>query len=178
MSLLEFFWGKKYKKVKIVQEDKHLSVHTFIEGEKTIFDENTAFTEAEAKELRDRFLEEMIQNDLSKAINDASRLMLDQKYKECIACYQAIAQTYPTEKAIAESQIGAAYYFLGFYAKAIDYYVMARESGADGAMIDDNIWEACTTIYSKTKNKRAIRKYLELCPRGNYLGKAIHILNE
>ena len=71
----------------------------------------------------------------------------------------------------AESQIGAAHYFLGDFHKAIEFYVAARTHGADESMMDDNLWEACEALVNKGE-KAAAQRYLELCPEGSYVKKA------
>ncbi len=97
--------------------------------------------------------------------------MLDQKYEQCIAAYKAVAEKYPDELGNAESQIGAAQYFLGDFNGAITSYVAARTHGADESMMDDNIWEACEALVKKGE-KSAAQRYLELCPQGSYVKKA------
>jgi tetratricopeptide (TPR) repeat protein len=104
--------------------------------------------------------------DEDQAINFAARLMDNEQYNEAIAYFSAIAIQYPHEQGLCECQIGAAYYFLGDYEQAIEYYLAAREHGED--MMDDNIWEACETIFQKTDNLTAIEQYLKHCPEGKY----------
>jgi tetratricopeptide (TPR) repeat protein len=131
----------------------------------------------EAKQLRESFLAIAEQDDESAAFNAASDLMLSKAFSECIQAYKQLSEKYPNRQGDCYSQIGAAYYFLEDYEQAIRFYVLARDSGADEDMMDDNIWEACETIYRKKNNKSAIEKYKELCPNGNYLKQANKLLS-
>jgi len=125
-----------------------------------------------AKAEREKFLAKTCPgDDETNAVNAASGLMLDQKYAESIAAYEAIATKYPERRGEAESQIGAAHYFLGDFHKAIEFYVSARTNGADESMMDDNLWEACEALVKKGE-KAAAQRYLELCPSGSYVKKA------
>lgn len=124
-----------------------------------------------AKKEREKFLSNVTTDAESDAFNAASALMLDRKYVECIAAYEALALKYPERMGDAHSQIGAARYFLGDFHKAIESYVAARTHGADGSMMDDNLWEACEALIKKGE-KTAAQRYLELCPDGSYVKKA------
>jgi tetratricopeptide (TPR) repeat protein len=124
-----------------------------------------------AKQERAKFLSTVSTDSESDAVNAASGLLLDQKYLECIAAYEALAAKYPHRKGDADSQIGAAHYFLGDFNKAIEFYVSARTHGADESMMDDNLWEACEALVKKG-DKAAAQRYLELCPSGSYVKQA------
>jgi TolA-binding protein len=124
-----------------------------------------------AKAEREKFLANAETDEVSDAINAASGLLLDRKYAESIAAYLQIIEKYPQERGKAESQIGAAQYFLGQFTEAIESYAAAREHGADPSMMDDNIWEACEALVKKG-DKAAAQRYLALCPDGSYVKKA------
>lgn len=125
-----------------------------------------------AKAERAKFLSKSGPGDNETAeANHASGLMLDRKYAECIAAYEALAAKYPERRGDADSQIGAAHYFLGDFHKAIEFYVSARKNGADESMMDDNLWEACEALVKKGE-KAAAQRYLELCPEGSYVKQA------
>jgi TolA-binding protein len=124
-----------------------------------------------AKAEREKFLAKAETNEVSDALNAASGLLLDQKYAESIAAYRQVIEKYPGERGTAESQIGAAQYFLGQFSEAIGSYAAAREHGADASMMDDNIWEACEALV-KQGDKSAAQRYLDLCPDGSYVKKA------
>lgn len=99
---------------------------------------------------------------------NAATLMSSRKFQESIDLYQRLVDEFPADKGSFLSQIGAGYYFLGDYDKAIDYYVQARDNGMMADMMDDNIWEACEAIYKKTQDKAAIDRYFALCPGGSH----------
>lgn len=124
-----------------------------------------------AKQEREKFLSKVSTDPESDAVNAASGLMLDRKYAECIGAYAALIEKYPHRRGDAESQIGAAHYFLGDLHQAIEFYVSARTHGADASMMDDNLWEACEALVKKGE-RSAAQKYLELCPDGSYVKKA------
>lgn len=140
--------------------------------------EKQGITFDQAKALREKFLELLQQDDRSKQFNAASEFMLNQHYQDCVDAYQKLMEKYPDSLGDCESQIGAAYYFLGEYEKAISYYVAARNHGADQSMMDDNIWEACETLYDQSSLNSDIERYLQLCPDGSYANKAKKILQK
>ncbi len=110
-------------------------------------------------------------------MRQASSAMTSGKFNDAIHLYTQLANEYPGKKGLYLSQVGAAHFFLEDYEKAIDAYVDARHNGMDESMIDDNIWEACETIYKKTDDQAALQKYLDLCPDGGYVKKANKWLN-
>jgi tetratricopeptide (TPR) repeat protein len=162
------------KKVNIEEKGNSITVTAFVKGNNSPTIQGEFLSEDEIKALRNKFLAEFQgnMNDEDQAINFAARLLDNKQYKEAIAYFSAIAIQFPQEQGLCESQIGAAYYFLGDYAKAIEYYVQARDNGMNADMMDDNIWEACETIFQKTNNLIAIQQYLQLCPEGNYVEDA------
>ena len=125
-----------------------------------------------AGRMQDQYLERLAMDDLDTAINLAARQLLDGDYEKSIQSYVNIKSIWPEQTGMANSQIGAAYFFLGKYDQAIEYYVSARELGADASMMDDNIWEACETLFKMTGLKDHIHTYLELCPNGQYVKDA------
>jgi tetratricopeptide (TPR) repeat protein len=108
-------------------------------------------------------------------MRQATSCMTSGKFQESIDLYQQLATAYPARKDTYLSQIGAGHYFLGDYMQAIDYYVQARDLGSNASMMDDNIWEACETIYKNTQDKAAIERYFALCPSGSH-GRAANKL--
>jgi tetratricopeptide (TPR) repeat protein len=112
------------------------------------------------------------QDDQGAMIKHASKLMLSKKYAESIETYQKLAEQFPREKGLYESQIGVGYYFLGEYEKAIEYYALAMGNGQDKSMMDDNIWEATEALYKQTKDASCFKKYKQILPYGNYVKKA------
>jgi len=129
-----------------------------------------------AKKERDKFLSGAKVDDESAKWNHASGLMLEQRFQESIAAYEALAVEFPERRHDAESQIGAAYFFLGQLEQALEMYVRAHEHGFDKDMSDDNIWEACEALASKG-HKQFLSRYLELFPHGKYVKKAQKLLS-
>ncbi|MEM8534840.1 MAG: YbjN domain-containing protein [Chloroflexota bacterium] len=93
-------------------------------------------------------------DDVDEQINRAARLMTSQQYEQSIQAYEQIAEKYPDKQNICESQIGVAYYFLGEYEKAIQFYKQALEHGADAAMMADNIAEAEEALAKKNEDNQ------------------------
>jgi len=117
-------------------------------------------------------------NDENDLMRKAAKSMSSQNFAEAIELYTQLANRYPTNKGLYEGQIGAAYYFLGDYAKAIESYTSALHNGGDKNMMDDNIWEAAEAIYGQTKDKKAIEEYVIVFPNGNYKKKAEKLLQD
>ncbi len=111
-------------------------------------------------------------------MRQASSAMTSGKFEKSVELYQKLANDYPDKKGLYLGQVGAAYFFLNDFNKAIEYYLSAKENGADTDMMDDNIWEASEAIYEKDKDKSAIQKYLEYYPNGSYVKKANKILSK
>ncbi|GAA4275588.1 tetratricopeptide repeat protein [Aquimarina mytili] len=116
-------------------------------------------------------------NDENAMMRQASIMLTSGKFEEAIELYKKLAENYPENKGLYLSQVGAAWYFLNDFQKAIQYYKEARENGANESMMDDNIWEASEAIYKNNNDKNAIEKYLEYYPDGSYVKKAKKILS-
>jgi len=101
----------------------------------------------QAKELQEKIFATLSEtDDVNAKVNAAARLMTSGQFEACIQAYEHIATAHPQELPTCESQIGAAYYFLGQYEKAIEYYQRALEHGADPEMMADNTQEAREAI--------------------------------
>ncbi|WP_431123594.1 hypothetical protein [Flagellimonas flava] len=107
----------------------------------------------------------------------ASNALTSGEFEEAVQRYLELAIKYPWNKGIYLSQVGAGYYFLTEFDKAIAYYLEAKQVGMDAALIDDNVWETCETQFNNTYNKTDIKKYLEYFPEGNHVDKAQKLLN-
>lgn len=79
---------------------------------------------------------------MNAKLNGAAQLLNAQRYDECIAAYQAVADQHPEARATCHGQIGACYFFKGEFSMAIQNYVTAKEYGASPGIMDDNIQEA------------------------------------
>jgi tetratricopeptide (TPR) repeat protein len=115
-------------------------------------------------------------NDENEMMRNASKLMTSGKYAESLELYKKLSEGYPGNKGLYDGQIGAAYYFLGDYDKAIEYYVSGMNNGGNKSMMDDNIWEATEALYNKTKDKSKLEYYNSLFPGGNSKKKAEKLL--
>lgn len=127
------------------------------------------------------------ENDENELMRKASKLMTSEKYTESLELYKKLAEEYPANKGLYESQVGAAYFFLGEYENAVEHYVVSLNNGGDRDMMDDNIWEAAeaysdlnilTEDGSVVSPNGLIEKYLELFPEGSYAKKARKILSK
>ena len=107
-----------------------------------VSDQPGGMTMGEAGQLQDEILQIMNTNDVGAKINTAAQLMTSGRYHECIQAYEMIKAQHPEQAATAESQIGAAEFFLGDYQSAIEHYEIAKALGADPNMMDMNIMEA------------------------------------
>jgi tetratricopeptide (TPR) repeat protein len=163
MGFLDFLFGKK--------KDNTTTHYGFVSNE-----DGKGMTHEEALNLQTDLLKQLELGNSAKAINAAATMMMKKMYNEAIAAYQHIAEKFPKEKGTAHGQIGAAHFFKGDYEKAIEYYVSARSNGEHAGMMDDNIWEACETLYKQSQDKKWANKYLELCPEGAYKKQANELL--
>ncbi|MCW3084163.1 MAG: hypothetical protein JWP12_1529 [Bacteroidetes bacterium] len=117
-------------------------------------------------------------NDEDELMRNASKLMTSAKYAESLELYKKISESYPEKKGLYDSQVGVAYYFLGDYDKAIEYYVSGMNNGAHKSMMDDNIWEATEALYGKTKDKSKVEYYISLFPGGSHKKEAEKLLQK
>lgn len=128
------------------------------------------------------------ENDENEMMRNASKLMTSKQFQESLDLYKVLSEKYPNNKGLYQSQIGAAYYFLGDFENAVEYYISSINNGGDKRMMDDNIWEAAeaySNLEILTKDgsliihpKNLIEKYLEIFPNGAYSKKAKSILGK
>lgn len=114
----------------------------------------------------------------SELTKKAIKLLTSGKHIESIELYKQLIEEYPAQKNTYESQIGANYYFLGEFEKAIEYYTYSMNNGFSESMSDDNIWEAYLALFEKTKDKKYIEKYKQQFPAGNFIKKAENIISK
>ena len=79
---------------------------------------------------------------MNDALRHAATLMAGRRWMEAINAYEAICYQQPQHAAMAASQVGAAYFFLNAFSRAIQWYQYAGRSGFDARMTADNIAEA------------------------------------
>lgn len=96
----------------------------------------------EAAELQEYWQSRLTMNDRDGLITAASKMLLGGLYAEAIEAYRGIIKKYPELTGDCLGSIGAAYYFLGNFQRAITYYERAKAEGAPADVMDDNIAEA------------------------------------
>ncbi|MCI5057949.1 MAG: hypothetical protein MRY83_17680 [Flavobacteriales bacterium] len=145
-----------------------------------IFGKKDSMTLEEANDINQQYIEDnpTPTDDENGLLRRASSALTSGSFKEAVQIYEEMAEKFPESKGMYLSQVGAAYYFLNEFDKAIEYYISARDHGADASMMDDNIWEACEAIYKNTNEINSIQRYLELCPNGSYTKKANKLISK
>ena len=78
---------------------------------------------------------------MNDALRHAAPLMAARRWMEASNAYEAICYQQPQRAAMAASQVGAAYFFLSSFSRAIQWYQYAGRSGFDARMTTDNIAE-------------------------------------
>lgn len=79
---------------------------------------------------------------VEKRMAAAVKLLTAKKYRECIEAYRRIGADHPDRWGDCLANMGAAYFFLGDFEKAISCYTQAMTHGVDEEMMRDNIDEA------------------------------------
>lgn len=130
--------------------------------------------------LRQAFLETLESHDDEKQLCAASRLFVSRDYEGACDAYAALLRRRPELRHYCELQMGAAYYHMGNFEKALQCFTAARVHGADENMIDDNIWQSCRDLHAQRvcPLKDPINTYLTLFPRGKYTHIARNLLAE
>ena len=114
----------------------------------------------------------------SDMLSRAAELMGKHKFQESMDVYQQLADQFPKDRGYYLGEVGVNHYLLHEYDKAIEYYVIARDSGAKKNEMDDNIWESCQALYGKSHKKAPVKKYLSLCPDGAHTTEANKLLGK
>ena len=117
-------------------------------------------------------------DDENELMRKASILMTGGQFQDAIELYLELIKKFPDNKNLYLSQVGAGYYFLGEYEKAIDYYLEALKQGFVREMIDDNIWESCEMLYKRDRNSAVLKRYLEIFPEGKYSKQVNELLTK
>lgn len=119
--------------------------------------------------------DKMDADEYNSAFNQACRLIPKMQYTEAITQFESIREhsTDAYEKGSCDNQIGACYFFLGDFEKALECYNKSFHYGYDKDVNDYNIWEACEELMKIDGNKaKWSQYYLELFPDGQYARKA------
>jgi tetratricopeptide (TPR) repeat protein len=148
MGLLDFIFGKK--KLTLEEADKI----------------NDAFTNKfpDAKDDRDALTRK------------ATKSLTSGNFNGAIEIYTQLSKEYPENNNMYFGQKGAAYYFLGEYGKAIEFYEASLKNNGDESMMDDNIWEATEALFKQNQNRTYLLSYIEKFPNGNHKRKAEKLL--
>ena len=148
LGIYQVVTGKMFKPgEKSEQDSSNIQVVDTGDGQAEVYayvnEDRGGLSHEEARELQDELSSVMESSaDVSQKINAAARLMTPGLFKECIEAYEKIAKEHPDERGTCEGQIGACYYFLKEYDKAIEHYEAGIKYGADEDMMKDNIKEA------------------------------------
>lgn len=169
MGLLD--WLKKAPNKQTLQEDDDYAVYAKLSKES-----GQAMTEEEAVMIREKVLADLKES-TSKAMNFACKLLMDAQYEPSIIAFETILQHVPSKRGTCENQIGAAYYFLENYTKAVEYYLKALEHGFDRSMLDFNIAEAAEAYYKETNHVLLAGLYMEHFPEGAFINEIKVILD-
>lgn len=124
-------------------------------------------------------LSKLLQNNrLNTAINYACQLLTQEHYHQSIDSFEQIMLHAPNQKGLCENQIGAAYFFLDQYDKAIEAYLRSLDYGFDIKMLDYNIWEAAEVHFQNSGDNSLIKVYLQYFPNGNASTTAQQLLEQ
>lgn len=170
-----FNWFKKQAKKDVIElkEDKN--------GQKSVYatlskEEGQGISHEEAQAIQSEIRTLLNSDDKNSAINRACLLLTKGYYKQCITAFEKIMESIPSEKGICENQIGAAYFFLSKYEKAVEHYLLSLESGFDREMLDYNVWEAAEEHFKISGDNNLVKLYLDHFPNGEAKDAAIKLL--
>lgn len=169
-----FDWFKKQAKKDVIElkkDDKHNSVYATLSKQ-----EGKGISHEEAQAMQAEIMELLSTKDKNSAINFACQLLAKGQYEACITAFEKIMAEEPTEKGTCENQIGAAYFFLGKYPKAVEHYLLSLDNGFDPEMLDYNVWEAAEEHHKATGDNSYAKVYLERFPAGEARDAAMKLL--
>lgn len=96
----------------------------------------------EAADLQARAESTLSSDTVEMKMAAAVKLLTAKRYAECIEAYRRIGAEHADRWGDCLANMGAAYFFLGEYEKAITCYTQAMKHGVDPVMMQDNIDEA------------------------------------
>ena len=109
-----------------------------------------ALSHEEAESLSEQVESTLAQGDVEKKMSAAVKLLTARRYRECIEAYRRVGADHPERWGDCLANMGAAYFFLGQYEKAIACYTQAIKHGVDEEMMRDNIEEAREALQSRS----------------------------
>lgn len=133
-------------------------------------------SKAEMDEIHEALKTALEEGAATEAINYACSFLAKGSYENAIIGFETIATTLPDRAAMCHNQIGAAYFFLGNYYKAVQHYLRALEKGFDAALLDYNVWEAAQAQHAESDDSDLIQLYAEKFPTGAAIEQAQEIL--
>lgn len=95
----------------------------------------------------------------------------NKEFTKSIAMGEYLVLEFPENRAKYEMSMGAAYFFLGQYEKAIELYLEAGDHSDDQtmhSMMDDNVWEALEILYKESGDVKYLERYLSYFPEGQH----------
>ena len=105
-------------------------------------DDASSLSHEEAARLQAQASSTLAGDNAEKKMAAATRLLTAKKYRDCIEAYRRIGTEHPDRWGDCLANMGAAYFFLGEFEKAIACYQQAIGHGVDEEMMRDNIDEA------------------------------------
>lgn len=165
---------KKHKIIIGEQSEPHISVgiKENVEG-KVIIQVYNKISEISAQDINPKKLERL-KKDFDKffiekedtarknLLTIASSLLNLGEHWTSIEAFEQIAEMYPEEEGNCENMIGANYFYLKKYKKAIERYLNALYLGENKEMIEYNIWESCTKLIEMNSNREELKKWKDV----------------
>lgn len=114
-----------------------------------------------AQQLQAKF-EDQIKDPQSTAtdlINIAGKLLTGQRFEEAIELLEQIVERFHEEKGECFNTIGACYYYLNQYERAIQYYMDALEEGGNEERVSYNVWESCEALIKALEDRNEKMKW-------------------
>lgn len=151
------------KDIKLGQENSNISfgigqnedgtLHLNLFGK--VSEHANGLTQRQTEDLQSAF-EEMLEvsTESGKLINIAAQLTASGKYKDSNQALVKIIERYPSKMGTCFNLMGANYFFLQMYTKAIDHYLQALKAGENEEMIDFNVWEACVELIRNAQEEQ------------------------
>ena len=131
-------------------ENKGISLDIFAK----ISEQEQGLSKRQAEDLHSA-LENMLSSnsELSKMLNIAAQLSSSGRYEESNMALEKILARYPEDAATCLNMMGANFFFLQDYPKAIDFYLKALKQGESKEMIEFNVWEACVELMKQATDE-------------------------